>query len=177
MEIDDARIATAITEIAGRLREQFRTKFPADDSQQVAAMISEWIDQRLPDYETLRYEDQRSEEARSQAAALVAPVMTSYRTGTSKLADAGKPLSDEELALLKREREELVSRMHVTDKAARVAAYAGMICALYLLCGSYIFFVDDRRLLLDRWKLAMLLTVMVVTVTLGYFGLARSMAR
>ncbi len=42
--------------------------------------------------------------------------------------------------------------MRWTDKLARVLAYAGMICALYLLCGSYIFFVDDRRLLQDRME-------------------------
>ena len=177
VEISDARIAQASLGISQRLREQFRQKFPADgkqfsadENQKVAAMINDWIVQRLPQYETLQYDDQLSEKARREAAAAVQPEMTTYRTGTSKLADAGKPLSVEELALLRREREELVGKMHLTDKVARVAAYAGMISALYLLCGSYIFFVDDRRLLLDRWKLAKLLTVMVITVTLGYFA-------
>ncbi len=170
VEISNARIAQASNGISKRLREQFRTKFPADDSQKVAEMISDWIVQRLQQYETLEYDDSMSEAARALAAAAVDPVMTPYRTGASKLADAGKPLSDEELALLKREWEELVDKMHISDKVARVAAYAGMICALYLLCGSYIFFVDDRRLLLDGWKLAKLLTVMVITVALGYFA-------
>jgi hypothetical protein len=124
----------------------------------------------LPDYETLEYDRERSEEARNQAAAAVEPETTPYRTGTTRLAEAGKPLADEEIDLLKREWEELYKKMHFTDKAARIAAYAGMICALYLLCGSYIFFVDDRRLLLDRWKLAKLLMVMVVTILLGYFA-------
>ena len=48
------------------------------------------------------------------------------------------------------------------DRLTRVAAYAGMIAALYLLCGSYIFFVDDRTLLLDHVELAKLLVLMVV---------------
>ena len=38
------------------------------------------------------------------------------------------------------------------------------------MCGSYIFFVDDRELLRDRWKLAKLLILMVGAITLGYFA-------
>ncbi len=170
VEISDARIAEASVEFSRRLKEQFRTKFKGDESQLVAGMISDWIVERLPEYETLQYDDELSEQARSQAAASVPPVMTTYRTGNSKLAEAGTPLSDEELALLRREWEELSAKMHFVDKAARIGAYAGMICALYLLCGSYIFFVDDRSLVRDRWKLAKLLTVMVVTIALGYFA-------
>lgn len=170
VQLSNARIAQASKGIAKSLREQFRIKFPADDNQKVAEMISDWIVQRLPQYETLKYDDEMSEAARSQAAASVEPVMTSYRTGMSELASAGKPLSEEELALLRREWQELVNNMHLGDKVARVAAYAGMICALYLLCGAYIFFMNDRRLLLDARKLAKLLTVMVFTIALGYFA-------
>ena len=83
--------------------------------------------------------------------------MTTFKTGESVLAEAGSPLSDQAISRLKREWQELAGKMQLTDQAARVAAYAGMICALYLLCGSYIFFVDDRRLLLDSWKLTKLL--------------------
>ena len=60
----------------------------------------------------------------------------------------------------------LIEQMSWTDRAARVVAYAGMIIALYLLCGSYIFFVDDRSLLQDRGKLAKLLAIIVCTVVL-----------
>jgi putative nucleotidyltransferase with HDIG domain len=168
--ISDARIAQAGDRLTKNLKELFRTKFPGDDSQKVAEMISQWIVSRLPKYETLQYDKERSELARQKAAEAVVPRMTPYETGVDKLAEAGKPLSGEELALLRREWEVLVAKMHVSDKIARIAAYAGMISALYLLCGSYIFFVDDRRLLLDRWKLTKLLTVMVMAVTLGYFA-------
>ncbi len=176
--ISDARIAQAGDRLIKNLKELFRTKFqsPGDDSQKVAEMISEWIVSRLPKYETLQYDKERSEAARQKAAESVLPVMTPYETGSDRLAEAGKPLSDEELVLLRREWQELVGKMHVADKIARMAAYAGMIAALYLLCGSYIFFVDDRRLLLDRWKLAKLLTVMVVTDHARLLCLTRSMA-
>ena len=172
VEMKNARIAEAAPGIEKRLKEEFRTKFPADDSQQVAKMISDWLIQRLPEYQTLSYDEKRSEEARINAAAAVEPVMTAYRTGTDTLAEAGAPLGDEQLSLLQKEWMTLVNRMQWTDKLARVIAYAGMICALYLLCGSYIFFVDDRRLLQNRWKLARLLAIMVTTVVLGYYASA-----
>lgn len=169
VEISDARIAQAGVTLAKRLREQFRTKFPTDDSQKVATMISDWIVTRLPKYETLQYDDALSEEARQKAAAAVEPVMTAYRYGDSKLAEAGEPLSETEIGLLGREWEELIAKMRWTDRLTRMAAYAGMIAALYLLSASYIFFVDDRRLLLDGKRLAKLLTVMVVTIALSYW--------
>ncbi|MCP4886305.1 MAG: HDIG domain-containing protein [Planctomycetaceae bacterium] len=169
VEASEVRMAEAMPEIAKRLREQFRTKFPESDNQIVASMISDWIAERLPEQETLTYDDERSEQDRRKAAASVETVMMTYRIGTT-LADAGKPLTDEQLVLLQREWEVLSGQMYVADRTARVAAYAGMIGALYLLCGSYIFFVDDRQLLLDRWKLAQLLTVMVVTISLAYFA-------
>ncbi len=170
VESGDARIAQAATGIDKRLREQFRTKFEVEGSQTVAQMISDWLVTRLPDFETLSYDDERSEKVRLEAAAAVAPIMTTYRAGSSKLANSGVPLTDRELALLKREWEVIVAKMSWTDVLTRVVAYAGMIAAIYLLCGSYIFFVDDRRLLLDHWKFAKLLALMVCTVTLSYFA-------
>lgn len=167
VEASEVRIAEVMPEIRKRLREQFRTKFPSENYEIVASMIADWIDEHLPDYETLTYADDLSEKARQEAAAAVETVMRSYRVGTA-LAEAGQPLTDESLDLLRQEWEVLSAEMHFTDRMARVGAYAGMICALYLLCGSYIFFVDNRKLLQDRWKLAQLLTLIVVTISLAY---------
>ena len=132
-------------------------------------MIGDWIVARLKDYETLQYDDERSEKARKEAAALVEPVMTPYRFGESQLAEAGEPLTTGEISLLEKEWDELISKMTLSDKLARVVAYAGMIGALYLLCASYIYFVDDRSLLMDRWKLGQVLTVVTLSVVLGYW--------
>ncbi len=131
-------------------------------------MIVDFITSRLNDHETLTYNDVRTETARQEAAAAVEPVMTAYRSGESKLAEAGVRLTDKEIGLLRNEWETIVNNMHVIDKIARVIAYAGMISALYLLCATYIFFVDDRQLLFDRNRIAKLLTVVVVTICLGY---------
>ena len=166
VEVSDVRVAEASVELVSQLKEQFRTRFSGKANQEeaiqkVAQMIADWIISRLKDYETLQYDDEKSEQARQKAAAAVDPVMTPYRVGDSQLAEAGKPLRPKELGLLEKEWGELVGKMGFTDNISRVVAYAGMIAALYLLCASYIFFVDDRTLLLDRWKLAKLLTVVV----------------
>jgi putative nucleotidyltransferase with HDIG domain len=55
-------------------------------------------------------------------------------------------------------------------KLARLAAYAGMIAALFLLGAAYIYFVDDRSLLIKVGKLSRLLGLIVATVTLCYLG-------
>lgn len=68
VEMKNARIAEAAPGIEKRLKEEFRTKFPAVDSQQAAKMISDWLIQRLPEYQTLSYDENRSEEARIKAA-------------------------------------------------------------------------------------------------------------
>jgi putative nucleotidyltransferase with HDIG domain len=174
VDVSDVRIAEASLELVKQLKEQFRTRFTSEEiksesTQKVAQMIGDWIVTRLKGYETLQYDDERSELARQEAAALVEPVMTPYRYGESQLAEAGKPLTVKEIGLLEKEWTELVGKMALSDKVSRVAAYAGMIGALYLLCASYIFFVDDRSLLMDRWKLGKLLAVVVVAIVVGYW--------
>ncbi|WP_146527199.1 HD family phosphohydrolase [Novipirellula artificiosorum] len=170
VEASKVRIAQASTDLQSLLHEYFRLRFDNDPDQVVARMISEWIINELPKYETLVYDDEMSERARVAAAARVEPVMTTYYSGDSKLADAGKPLTGKELALLRMEESEFANRMGWRDKLARFAAYAGMITALYLLCGSYVFFVEDRELLLDRVKLAKMLLLIVATVALCFYA-------
>ena len=170
VEVSRVRIAQAGDRLTKYIKDSFRSKFPGEHSQAVAEMISQWIVTKLPNYETLQYDKERSDRARQKAADEVPPVMTPYVTGVDILAEAGRPLSDEQLDLLRREWQVLIGKMRISDKIARMVAYAGMIAALYLLCGSYIFFVDDRRLLLDRWQLTKLLAVMVAAVTLGYIA-------
>ena len=171
VQISDSRIAEASIEFVKRLREQFRTRFPSknSESQKSAQMVGDWLVARMVEHQTLQYDDEKSEVARKAAVENLKPVMTIYRYGESKLAEAGTPLGDEEIKLLRREWDELSAKMGWFDKLARVSAYAGMIAALYLLCGTYIFFVDDPSYILDHRKLAKLLAILVTGTTLGYW--------
>ncbi|WDQ14789.1 HD family phosphohydrolase [Rhodopirellula sp. P2] len=168
VELSKVIIAEAGNQLVKELRDQFRSRFPGDEGLIAADMIGDWLRTRLPEFETLKYDDEASQKVRDQAAAAVEDVMMTFYAGQTKLADAGKPLTGRELGLLRSEWSKLVESMRWVDRVARVAAYAGMIAALYLLCGSYIWFVDDRSLLLDRNKLAKLLALMVITIVLAY---------
>lgn len=171
VEVSQSRIAQAKEGIGTRLKEQFRQRFEKQEGhQKVAQMIFDWLVPRLNDFQTLTYDKERSDEARKEAADSVDPIMTSYVAGETKLAFADVPLTESELTLLRKEWQVVVGEMRWSDMGIRVLAYAGMIAALYLLCGAYIFFVDDRKLLMDHWKFAKLLSLMVGAVTLSYFA-------
>ncbi|EMI56718.1 HD family phosphohydrolase [Rhodopirellula sallentina] len=170
VELSKVRIAEAAGELRTKLKENFRTRYPSDEGQVAAEMIAKWLRDQLPNYETLKYDDDLSQKARDQAADAVETVQMTYYAGQSKLADAGKPLSVRELELLRSEWSVLVDEMQPFDRIARVAAFAGMIIALYLLCGSYVWFVDDRTLVTDHWKLAKVLTLVVATIVLSYYA-------
>ncbi len=136
-------------------------------------MISDWIVQRLPQYETLQYDDQMSEEARTKQGGRRGATGDDHLSdrdieiGRSGQAAAGRGVGTTQTGMGRAFEPEC----SFTDKVARVRPMRGMICALYLLCGSYIFFVDDRRLLLDRLaSLAKLLDRDGEHVSLGYFA-------
>ncbi|MCS7467142.1 HDIG domain-containing protein [Stieleria sp. ICT_E10.1] len=171
--VDDVQIALMKPKIESMLAEEFRSQFGSqvetDQHRLVAQMVSHWIDKRLPEYETLSYDDEASGKARAEIAASVPPVMKKFYAGQSELADAGEPLDEHELRLLQMEHRQWTNYRGAIDRIARVAAYGGMIAALYLLCGSYILFVDDRSLVFDRVKLSKLLFLFVCTIGISYW--------
>jgi len=172
VELSKVRIAESAGELQRYLKDLFRKRFVDEDTQdQVAAeMVAKWLRDKLPEYETLKYDDEVSQRVRERAADAVETTMMTYYTGQSKLADSGEPLSVRELELLRSEWLTLVENMAVLDRVARITAFAGMIIALYLLCGSYIWFVDDRTLVSDHWKLAKMLALLVATIVLSYYA-------
>ncbi|MCO8120916.1 HDIG domain-containing protein [Stieleria sp. TO1_6] len=173
VKVDDVQIALMQPKIDKMLAEEFRRLFggevDVDQARLVAKMISKWIDAHLPEYVTLTYDDEASEKARAEIAASVPPVMKKFHAGKSELADAGEPLEPDELRLLRQEHVQWTKYRGTTDRIARTLAYAGMIAALYLLCGSYIVFVDDRSLVLDRVKLSKLLLLFVCTIGISFW--------
>ena len=173
VQFQDVQIGLVETKVSKNLAEPFRVQFDGEDPedvQVVAKMISDWIVKKLPDYETLQYDDAASEKTRIKEEKAIKPVMKNYYAGTSKLASAGEPLTEEHVSLLRLERQALAMQMSWVDKLTRVIAYAGMIVAIYLLCGSYIFFVNDRRIVMDRRRLGKLLVFLVLTISLSYFA-------
>ncbi len=168
VEIDRVRIVQVIPNMKERLQTEFKARFSGEWSESAALLISDWLAARLP--ETLYYDRERSERARREAAEMVGEVMTTYFAGVSKLANAGVPLGEDKagsqpsLVLLRAEWEAIVSEMTYADRTIRLFAYLGMVIALYLLVGVYIYFVHDRRLLSDGSQLARLLALVTLTM-------------
>ena len=169
VEVSKVRIAQAKIELGKFLREKFRSRYENDNNYEVVAeMINYWLSNRLP--ETLTYDGELSSRARQENAIAVEPVMKTYRRGVTPIAKGGEPMQTEQIHLLRVEWQTLVSQMSLLDRFARLAAYTGMIIALFMLCGSYIYFVDDRDLLRDVMKLARLLAFLVGSISLCYYA-------
>ncbi|MGV3486431.1 MAG: HD family phosphohydrolase [Planctomycetaceae bacterium] len=166
VEVSKVRIAQAKEDLEQRLKEQFRQRFDGEPAQKVAAMINHWLSTRMP--ETLSYDDELSSRAREEMASRVEPVMKTYRRGVTPLARAGESLHGPQIELLRQEWKQLTTQIRWPDRIARLTAYAGMIFALFLLCGAYIYFVNDRTLIADIGKLARLLTFTVAAIALCY---------
>jgi hypothetical protein len=168
VEVDRVRIVQAVQSMNARLTAEFRARFTGEWPDVAAKLIGGWLSTRLP--ETLTYDKERSERERREAAARIGPVMTTYYAGESKLAVAGRPLGIggpsqmKSLELLRAEWESVIGQMSWLDRAIRLSAYMGMMLAIYLLVGAYIFFVHDRRLLESGSDLARLLALFVATL-------------
>lgn len=134
-----------------------------------AALLSElaytWLEGRLP--ETLRHDENASEEEAKRMVAAVKPVAVDYKAGVAELAPGGVPLTKDNRQLLAREHEEWVSDLHSSDILARSLAMFGMYLAVAVLCGFYIFH-RRPRLLSDLRSFVTLLGSLLATVTLGW---------
>jgi putative nucleotidyltransferase with HDIG domain len=168
VDLEKVRIATAKTEMANRIREEIERRFPVEDAPIVADLIANSMIGNLK--KTLTYNPELSEIARTAAAEKVEMVMVPYVAGLTSLAPAGRPLKADKLDLLRREWNEVLAVQSWWDRISRVGAYFGMIMALYLMVGGYIYFVDDRTVLLDPLQLTRLLGLCVVTVIACRFG-------
>lgn len=164
VDVEKVRLATARDELENRLKQEIVRRYTVEPAATAADLVSRWLVNRLP--ETLIFQADLSAEARNKAAASVATVMVPYTSGVTSLAQAALPLKNEALVLLQREWDQIIANQGWADRTLRMAAYFGMIMAMYLMVGGYIYFVDDRRVILDPWQLSRLLGLSVVTVGL-----------
>ena len=177
LEVKRVRIAQAAGEIFREMRDQFRSRYDEREFKQYAEtadLVSGFLTSKLPEFETLTYDKERSQQLRDEVAAAVPIAMVTYRAGESVLAAGGKPIDEQNLFLLRREWETLITKMSLWDRMLRVGAYAGMIIALYLLCSSYIYFVGNRRVMTRHAQLAKLLAVMVIVIAVGFWSSGRA---
>ena len=168
VEVERVRIAEVVVQLRSKLRTEFRREFNRPEAETVADLIHNFLSTRLP--ETLTYRRDLSDKARLEAIDSVPTAMIPFQPGVTTLVPAGKPLSAEELSILKAEHAAwLRSDLTFSSRAIRLGAFVGMFAALYLLVGTFIYHQFERSLLENNLKLLRLLSLFVGCLALSGF--------
>ncbi len=130
-----------IAEVSHALRARMDMEF---DHPNFAAHLFEWLKARLP--RTLTWNTEASRIATDKALHEVAAVMIRYNAGEDTLAAAGKPLGDPEIHLLELEHATRLEQTRLRERIARSAGSAGMYLAMFVLCGSFLFYREPMVL-------------------------------
>jgi len=161
--VEQVRIGEVGGELESRLKNQLTTlTMQPDERDAIAKRLYVWLSPRLPT--TLHYDLELTDRARDEAVDKVAPVMFQYEAGKPLAGiEAGKPLTETNLRLLRQEHAAMASQMDWWQATTRSFADFGMYIALYLLCGIYIYY-REPRLLTDPRRFVTLLAFVVITV-------------
>lgn len=164
-EIQRIRIAEVAITLRGKLEQEFRNQLGMPEALILARMVHNYLASRLPETLTLRQD--LSNQARSEAIASVKPSTISYDPSFGALVPLGRILDQKELLLLKAEHKAYTENLSVREKVQRLAAFVGLITALYMLCGFFIFQSLDRSLVTNTFKLLRVLALCVCCILLA----------
>ena len=164
-EVQRIRIAEVGITLRGALEREFRNQFGTPEALILADMVHNYLGVRLPETLTLRQD--LSNQARLDAISNVKPSTVAYDPSFGALVPLGKILDQKELALLRAEHEAYTQNLSFREKVQRLAAFVGLITALYTLCGFFIFQSLDRTLVIQTWRLLRVLSLCVTCVLLA----------
>jgi putative nucleotidyltransferase with HDIG domain len=168
MDVARVRMAEVSAELPQQVIEGFQQVFGKPEAITVAKMVNAYLIPNLP--ATLTYRQDLSEEARLKAEESIKPAMISYFPSISVLARAGHPLSLEtDVPLLRTEHESWIAHLSWSETFLRAVSFLGMVAALFLLCGIYIYYQIDHSFIVDFRKLCSLLGLVLVTAQLSYW--------
>ncbi len=128
-----------IKQAAPKLQQSLKEKLP---SVEVAERAFAWLEPKLT--ETLTLDAKATQLSQDKAAAEVAEVTKPFVQGKDLLAEAGKPLNEDSLKLLRLEHEADIADRTASERLHRSAATLGMFVALYTLAGFYLYRRDRR---------------------------------
>lgn len=161
-EQDRVKLRDILVRDTSDLRDRLKPRLP---SPVVAECVAYWLWARLETVGTTLTRDQQATEAAQQAAAdAVADLEVRVGAGRT-LADAGKPLTAEQVRVLRLEHEAVLARRGLGEMAGRAAAVGVLIFAAFCVCGLYLQH-RERQLLLSFSRLAALVVMVVATVVL-----------
>ncbi len=155
--IDEVRMTSVLVDLEQRLLSEM------GDGVSARATFN-WLKNRLTP--TLRLNESDTEKVRQQAKDSVEPGKAEYKAGENVLAEGGQPLTTDEVELLGKEHAAIIQSTSLLQSIARGVAALGMYFALYLLCGTFIYY-RQPSLIKDLRRFVTLQTLIVVTVLLA----------
>ncbi|HEY6565134.1 MAG TPA: HDIG domain-containing metalloprotein, partial [Pirellulaceae bacterium] len=152
--VDDVRFTEAMLDLEARLKMEFPT--PG-----LAEIFMGWLRPRMP--RTLILDESATRIAMERLIAETPDVMIHYEAGKDVLANAEKPLTNADITLLELEHKALLASFSWREKLVRAVSSAGMYLAIFVLCGTYLWY-REPKLLANLRQFVTLLALMVLTV-------------
>lgn len=177
VNVSQVRIAEVSVDLRSRLFEEFGKESEIiTDSDLVAQRIFDWLNPRLP--ETLTWDESRSKAGANKAVREVATVMKPIAPGDPleqqdiSIVDlrgikAGVPLGSKDILLLRAEHAAQSQSEGWGTKAIRSLMFFGLFAAFFSMFCQYLYY-RDRHLLDDLKQFAILLGLMLVTLTVAW---------
>jgi cyclic-di-AMP phosphodiesterase PgpH len=165
VEVQRIRVAEVAITLRNSLDREFRNQFGKDHGLALSRMIYSYMSSQLP--ETLTLREDLSNQARLESIASVKEATIAYDPTFGALVPIGKTLDQKELDLLRAEHFAYTDQLSFREQAQRVAAFTGLIVALYFLCGFFIYQSLDRSLINNTLQLLRVLTLCVSCIVLS----------
>jgi hypothetical protein len=163
IDVARVRFAEVATTLKSKLANDFKREFVSEQTPTVSNMVFNYLIKNLP--ETLTYRQDLSAKVQREAIDAVVPTMTKFQPGVTNLVPSGKPLSADDIEILRAEYNTwLQTELTLFDSAIRLVSFLGMIFALYALCGFFIYYQFDQTLLSETAKLCRLLGLTVFCI-------------
>lgn len=170
VSVEQVRVTQATADLLERLNTGFQAAgLPEQHVETTARLTYNWLmGKKLP--ATLHIDKEASNNARDEAERVVElePSYIGYQAG-DRLVAAGTPLTKTDVENLEAEETAIEQASIVTNRLRHTIADFGMYIAMYVLCGTYLFF-HDRRILGNTRRLATILGLVVVTVLVCRFA-------
>ncbi len=164
VEVREVRVNEVMAELEAELERELKVVgFPEKHLKTAAHLVFTWIsNKKLPT--TLAIDREATDVARELAAGQIEDATIDYRPG-DLLIKGGQPLAKSDIDLLRLEHRSITRKLTFTQMIRHSLADLGMFCALYVLCGSYIYY-HHRPLASEFRRLATMLALVTVAVTL-----------
>jgi putative nucleotidyltransferase with HDIG domain len=169
-EVDVKRVrhVDVIPILRENLAREIKKQFNSPDAAMMSELIFQYMSTRLPT--TLEPATELTQKARVQREAEVKPVMIHYFPSLTTMVSGGNPLSIDDLELLHAEYDAWVANQSLWENMVRLLSYVGMLLAICVLCGLYIYFQLDQGLLTDTRRLVSILGLSVACILLAVYA-------